>query len=402
MIEEKEKQNSDSALKTADRRLPAGTQTWVEVDLEALTENYRALTSLLAPPGLEKSHFPAGNPRVIPVVKANAYGHGMIPVAHALAAAGATMLAVFFVDEGVKLREAGISQDILVLGTSWRGQETAAIQNRLILTVDRLECIRSLEIAAKSLSAPIPVHVKVDTGMARLGVRWNSMESMLKALGSTKGICLKGVFSHLSSAEENDSAFTLEQIRRFEHSLSAIRESGLECGEIHFANSAGLLYFDALQHWSARTGIALYGYHPDPGRSPVKLRPALSLKSRIGPIRSLEAGEPVGYNRRFQASRRMQLATLCIGYADGFNRGLSNRGCVIIQDKLAPVVGTVSMDMIAVDLTDLPEAKEGDEVIVLGSSAHCRVTADDWAAILQTIPYEILCAISKRIPRIYV
>jgi len=402
MIEENVKQDTERSLPTADCRLPIGRPTWVEVDLKALAENYRVLASLLSPADINKHRFQTRNPRIIPVIKANAYGHGMIPVAHALAAAGATMFAVFFVDEGVQLREAGISQEILVLGTSWVGQEKTAIQNRLILTVDTPECVRSLEIAAKSLSTSIPVHVKVDTGMARLGVRWDSMESLLNALRNAKSVCLKGVFSHLSSAEESDGAFTLEQIQRFEHSLSAIQESGLECGEIHFANSAGVLYFEALQHWSARVGIAIYGYHPNPRLAPIKLRPALCLKSRIGPIRSIETGEPVGYNRKYHASRRTRLTTLCVGYADGFNRRLGNRSSVIIQDKLAPVIGAVSMDMIAVDLTDLPEVREGDEAIVLGSSAHCRVMADDWADILETVPYEVLCAIATRVPRIYV
>ncbi len=395
-------ETDDWRLATGDWRLETGRPTWVEVDLNTLAENYRAITALLAPSDVPKPHFQTRNPRIIPVIKADAYGHGMVPVARALAAAGATMFGVFFLDEAVQLREAGISQEILVMGTSWVGQELAAIENRLTLTVDTVECIRSLESATRSRSASIPVHLKVDTGMARLGVRWNSMESLLHALRNAKGICLKGVFSHLSSAEESDTAFTQKQIRRFEHSLSAVHESGLECGEIHFANSAGLLYFDSLQHWSARTGIALYGYYPDPRRTPIALKPALSLKSRVGAIRSIEAGEPVGYNRKYHAARNMRLTTLCIGYADGFNRGLGNHSSVIIRDKLAPVIGAVSMDMIAVDLTDLPEVSEGDEVIILGSSAHCRVAADDWAGTLKTVPYEVLCAIAARIPRIYV
>ncbi len=402
MIEEKLKPDTGCSLQTADCRLQTGRPTWAEVDLTALAENYKALTSRLTPADVPKPRFLTRSPRIIPVIKADAYGHGMIPVARALAAAGATMFAVFFVDEGVQLREAGITQEILVMGTSWAGQEATAIQNRLTLTVDTPECVRSLEVAAKSMAASIPVHVKVDTGMARLGVRWDSMEPMLHAFGNAKNISLKGVFSHLSSAEESDRAFTLEQIRRFDHALSAIRQAGLDCGEIHFANSAGLLYFEALQHWSARVGLAIYGYHPDPRRIPIKLRPALCLKSRVGSIRSIEAGDPVGYNRKYHATRKMRFTTLCVGYADGFNRRLGNRGSVIIQDKLAPVIGAVSMDMIGVDLTDLPEVGEGDEAIVLGSSAHCRVTANDWADILETVPYEVLCGIATRIPRIYV
>jgi alanine racemase len=371
----------------ADGLFPASRPTWAEVDLEALADNYRALTSLPAP-------------RVIPVIKADAYGHGMIPVARALVSAGARMLAAGIVEEGVGLRRAGISEEILVLGTSWRGQERAALENRLTLSVDTPESVRRLEAA--DAHPPASVHIKVDTGMARLGVRWDRMGPLLDAVRSARHVRLTGVFSHLSSADESDPAVTLEQTRRFEHSLGTIRESGLDCGEIHFANSAGLLYHQPLRRWSARAGIALYGYCADSGRSPVKLRPVLCLKTRVGPIRSLEAGEPIGYNRRYFAPRPSLVTTLPVGYADGFNRRLGNRGRVIIEDKWAPVVGAVSMDMIAVDLTDLPEVREGDEVILLGSSAHCRMTADEWADLLGTIPYEVLCAVAPRIPRIYV
>jgi alanine racemase len=383
---------ADCPLPTADCQL-RGRQTWAEIDLQALVENYRALTSLLIPP--------AGNSKVIPVIKADAYGHGMVPVARALAAAGASMFAVGIVKEGICLREAGISQDILVLGTAWSGQETEAIQNRLTLAVDAPEYVRCLESAGKNEAASVSVHIKVDTGMARLGVRWDAMEPLLSAVKRTDRVCVKGIFSHLSSADECDPAFTLEQIRRFESSLSAIQESGLRPGEIHFANSAGFLRYEHLRRWSARAGIAIYGYPPDSQHPPVKLRPVLGLKTRIGPIRSLRAGEPIGYNRKYHASRDARVATLPVGYADGFSRRLGNRGRVIIQDKWAPVIGAVSMDMIAVDLTDLPEVGEGNEVILLGSSAHCRMMADEWASLLDTIPYEVLCGIASRVPRIY-
>jgi alanine racemase len=390
-IEEQDIKNSPAS---DDYRLTAGRQTWAEVDLQALVENFRTLTSLLS--------MSSSAPRVIPVIKAEAYGHGMIPIARALSSAGATMFAVGTVEEGVRLRQAGISQEILALGTTWMGQEAEALQNRLTLAIDSPECVRRLEIAQKNLSASARVHLKVDTGMARLGVPWNRMESLLNAVRQASHVCMKGVFSHLSSADESDPAFTLEQIRRFERSLSMVDESGLDPGEIHFANSAGILYHERLRSWSARVGIALYGYPQDSQRSPVKLRPALTLKTRVGPIRMLAAGEPIGYNRRYVASRNTRVTTLPVGYADGFSRRLGNRGKVIIQDRWAPVIGAVSMDMIAADLTDMPEVREGDEVILMGSSAHCRMTADEWAGILETIPYEVLCGIAPRVPRIYV
>jgi alanine racemase len=402
MLREKEESSGNCAPSTADCRLPTGRQTWAEVDLQAIAENYKTLTSLMVPIPADNAPCSIGNPRIIPVIKADAYGHGMIPVARALADAGASVFAVGTVDEGLRLRQAGISQEILVMGTNWAGQETAAIENSLTLAVDTSQCVRCLEIAARGLATSVPIHVKVDTGMARLGVRWNSMEPLLNAVREARSVCLKGVFSHLSSADETDPEFTLEQIRRFERSLSMVRESHLDCGEIHLANSAGLLFFEQVRRWSARPGIALYGYSPNPMRSSLRLIPALRLKTRIGTIRSLGAGEPIGYNRRYIASRNSRVTTLPIGYADGFSRRLGNRGKVIIQDRWAPVIGAVSMDMITVDLTDLPEVREGDEVILLGSSTHCRMTAGDWADILETIPYEVLCGIAQRVPRIYI
>jgi alanine racemase len=385
---------ADCRLSTAHSALPAGRQTWAEVDLQAVVENFRALTSLLSPS--------RSTPRVIPVVKADAYGHGMIPVARALAAEGVAAFAVGSVDEGIQLRQAGVSQETVVLETTWAGQETAALQNRLTLAVDTPECVHRLDMAARDLAAPALIHVKVDTGMARLGVLWNAMEPLLTAVRQANRLCLAGVFSHLSSADESDPSYTLEQIRRFEHSLSVIQKSGFDPGEIHFANSAGILFHESLRRWSARTGIALYGYPPNSRSSPVKLRPALSLKTRLGPIRPLAKGEPIGYNRRYIAPRDALVTTLPVGYADGFSRRLGNRGRVIIQGNWAPVIGAVSMDMIAVDLTDLPEVREGDEVILLGSSSNCRMTADEWAELLETIPYEILCGIASRVPRIYI
>jgi alanine racemase len=397
LIEKIEEGEVKKQIPTADCRLPEGRQTWAEVDLDALAKNYRTLDSLLSGSRSSAIH----RPRIIPVIKAHAYGHGMIPVAHALADAGATVFAVGVVEEGTTLRQAGISQEILVLGTAWRGQEANALRHQLTLAVDAPESVHRLESAAAGGAVSIPVHIKVDTGMSRLGVRWDLMEPLLHSLRLSNRVSLAGTFSHLSSADERDPGFTLEQIRRFECALDIIRKSGLNPGEIHFANSAGLLFYERLRQWSARIGIALYGYSPDSQRSPVELWPILSLKTKIAFIRMLEAGEPLGYNRRFTASRKTRIAVLPLGYADGFNRRLSGGSRVIVQDKWAEVVGAVSMDMITVDITNLPDVQIGDEAIILGSSAHCSICAADWAEQLETIPYEILCGIAPRVPRIY-
>jgi alanine racemase len=326
----------------------------------------------------------------------------MVPVARSLADAGVTLFGVGLVEEGIALRQAGISREILVFGTSWAGLEKAAIQNDLMLAVDTPESVRCLEKTAGEMAASVSIHAKVDTGMARLGVRWDAVEPLLASIKKASRVRLKGVFSHLSSADEKDPAYTNEQAGRFERALASVREAGLETGEIHFANSAGLLFHERFRQWSVRSGIAIYGYSPGPQRSPVKLSPVLSLKTMIGPIRFLPAGEPIGYGRRSATAKPTRLAILPIGYADGFSRRFSaGRGKVIIRDTWAEVLGNVSMDMTAVDLTNSPDVREGDEVVLLGSSPHCRMEAIEWADMLETIPYEVLCGIATRIPRIY-
>ena len=395
--------------------------TWAEVDLTALTDNYRALCTLLAPPdsncGLRiadceleaesesaicNMQYAIRNPRLIPVIKANAYGHGAVPVARALSVAGATAFAVALVEEAIELREAGIGAEILVLEGAWPGQEAEVVRHRLTAAVHSPDVVRHLDREARSAPQPACVHIKVDTGMSRLGAAWDELDELLGALQASAGLRVTGVFSHLACAEEDDGSYTQEQIRRFGHALARIQQAGFPAGEIHFANSAGLLYCPQLRSVGARPGIALYGYPPSPSRCTVSLRPVLTLKTRIGRIHTIHAGESAGYNRRFIAARETRAATLPIGYADGYARRLTGLGRVILHDRWAPVLGAVSMDMIIVDITDVPEASVEDEVILLGSTPECRMDAADLAVLLQTIPYEVLCGISPRVPRVYV
>ncbi len=370
--------------------MPERRQTWAEIDLGALKANYAALRALAPAP-----------PEVVPVVKAEAYGHGAGPVARALAEAGAAVFAVGAVEEGVALRRAGVAQDILVLSTTWSGQEPLALEHRLILAIDAPQSVAALDAAAREKGLQAPVHVKIDTGMGRLGVRGDLLGPLLDALRRAGRVVPDGVFTHLARADEADPAFTEVQTRRFEAALAALGERGLRPRRVHCANSAGLLYHPALRKWGARAGIALYGYAPGPLPPPVELRPVLSLQTRVGPVRRIPAGEPVGYGGRFVASRPTCYATLPIGYADGLPRGLSGNCRAIVSGRLVAVIGTISMDMVAVDLTDLPEAREGDVATLLGAGGGASLTAQAWAGPLGTIPYEILCGISWRVPRLY-
>ena len=235
--------------------------------------------------------------------------------------------------------------------------------------------------------------------MARLGVRWDSMGPVLRSLAGSPELRVAGTFTHFASADESDPAHTLEQISRFESALAQMRGAGIDPAEVHLSNSAGLLCFPGTRCCSARPGIALYGYPPAPDRCPLQLRPALTLKSRVGRIHRLNTGESIGYNGRFVAQRPTVAATLPIGYADGYRRGLTGKGRVLIRGCLVPVLGTISMDMIVIDITNVPEAVEGDEVVLLGP--HDSLTAEDWAGDLGTISYEVLCGLSNRVPRTY-
>ncbi len=373
-----------------------GRPTWAEIDLGALARNYRTLEALVRPGGIGRSW-----PRLIPVIKANAYGHGAVEVARTLMAAGAEAFAVAIVEEGIQLRDAGIHAEILVLEGVWPGQEPQAAAYGLTPTFFSPRAAHAMELEAAARAVRMAVHIKIDTGMNRLGAPWNGLGPLLETLKSAPHLRLTGAFTHLACAEEEDQTFTQEQTARFLCALSAVRDAGLDPGEIHAANSAGLLYSRELRAWSARPGIALYGYPPARGPRPEGFEPVLSLKTRIGHVHTVETGESIGYNRRFTAARRMRVATLPAGYADGFRRSLSGKSKVIVRNRCAEVLGTISMDMAVIDVTDIPEAQEGDEVILLGRSPSHKLDADDWADLLGTIPYEVLCGISPRVPRVY-
>jgi alanine racemase len=377
----------------------AGRPTWAEVDLGALRRNYRALKARLG--GSPDSQLAMEHPRLIPVIKADAYGHGAVPVANALATEGASAFAVAIVEEAVVLRRAGIGGQILVLEGAWPGQEPEVVEHGLEAAVFSPEALTRLDVEARRRRREVRVHIKVDTGMARLGIAWDRIGVLLSQLQRARHAKIAGVFSHLACAEEADSSFTTEQLRRFRSALAAVRASGFDPGEIHLANSAGLLYVDSLSASSARAGIALYGYPPAPERCPLALERVLTWKTRLGRLHSIQPGESVGYNRRFRASRVTRAATLPVGYADGYRRSLSGQGRVIVRDRWADVLGAVSMDLIVVDVTGIPDVREGEEAVLLGETNSCRFDAESWATLLGTIPYEVLCCISPRVPRIY-
>jgi len=359
--------------------------TVVEIHLPSLRHNLQEVTRRV------------GTAAVLAVVKANAYGHGAVPVSRALLAAGAHQLGVATVEEGLELRDAGMTAPILVMGgvhdipTLQRSALTPVLPSR-----DAVEAAARL---AAPQPAPLRVHLKIDTGMGRLGLAPDEALALLRS-GWPPNLHLEGVMSHLASADEPDGRETEQQLARFRAFLDAIRSAGLPVPTAHIANSAAILKYPSSHLDLVRPGLMLYGYASGPTPS-ADLRPALTWKSRVIQIKKVEKGQPVSYGGTFVASRPSTLAVLPVGYADGYSRALSNKGHVLIGGQPAPVVGRVCMDLTVVDVTDHPAVRPGDEAVLLGQQGAAAITADDLAAWQDTISYEVLCRIGPRVTRVY-
>jgi alanine racemase len=375
---------------------------WAEISLSALAENYHAVAR----------HLGSG---VTPccVIKCDAYGHGVIESARALEDAGALWLGVTSTEEGIAVREAGVQLPILVMTGFWRGEEEALLVHRLTPAIATAEHVEALEAAAVAVACrhKVSVHLKVDTGMSRLGVSLDDLPALAARIAASPVVELQGVFSHLSESEVLDSPVAEHQRMEFERAIALLAAAGLHPQYRHLANTAAVAARPETWNNMARPGLALYGYNlvcersgqgPDAVQPDLPVRPVLTWKTRIIALRSIPTGTAVGYNQRWHAARPTRLAVIPVGYGDGFNRQLSNQGQVIISDHYAPIVGNVSMDLTMIDVTDIPEGALGDEVLLIGRSPHCTVGADDMARLAHTIPYEILCGLSPRVPRCYV
>ena len=359
--------------------------SWVETDLAALRHNYYQARNRIAP----KS-------RVLGVVKSDAYGHGMIPVAKELELCGADFLAVSKFWEAEQLRAAGINLPVVVL----LGVEPEEMKDAIRLGVRpvlfRMDQARLLSQAACSLDAPARVHLKVDTGMGRLGVPHARVEAFLAELLALPGIELEGILSHFADADESDKSFCEYQIANFVKTVERASSKGFSVPFCHISNSAGVIDLPQAHFHVVRPGIMLYGSPPSGEPSPgVDLRPVMTFKSRIIQLKEVEAGQPIGYGRTFHTRRKSRIATIPVGYDDGYFRALSNKGQVLIEGRRAPAVGRVSMNMITADVTEIPEAKEDGEVVLLGAQGSERITAEEIAKLCGTISYEVYCAMGK-------
>ena len=367
---------------------------WAEIDLDAIRHNVAVVRSRLDGAAL------------CAVVKADAYGHGAVPVAAAMLEAGADGLAVAIVDEGVELRQAEITAPILLLSEPPAEIMGAAIAAVLTPTLTTLEGVAAAGEAARRFGGQIPVHVKVDTGMHRMGVEIEGLATLLEAISEYKQLVVEGLWTHLAVADEDGEEsveFTRRQLERFDEAVALAAGMGLRPPVLHVANSAGTLAVAGAQRQMVRCGIVLYGELPttavEQAAAGIRLRPAMTIKAAVTAVRRLEAGERPSYGRRRALPVAGTVATVPIGYADGYPRALFDAGQeVLIRGRRFPLAGSVTMDQIVVDV-DGAEVEVGDEVVLLGSQGDERITVGEWADRLGTIPYEVLCGIGPRLPR---
>lgn len=370
---------------------------YVEVDLGAIRYNVRVMLEHLSP-----------GTKLMAVVKADAYGHGAVPVAKAALSQGAQALAVAIPEEGVQLREAGIKAPILVLGGIEPDAADAVVRNGLIQTVFDTRVLAALSAAAEKYGRPAQVHIKLDTGMSRIGVRDEAqVRALTKAIVSDRRLCLCGAFTHFATADADDAASveaTHRQMERFNALCAAIREEAPQAQlTLHCCNSAGIFRYPQAHADMARGGITLYGCPPSPGIAGIPpLKPALRWVTCGVLVKDLPEGASVSYGATFTAEKPMRVMTVPVGYADGYRRALSNGvGSVLVRGRRAKVLGRVCMDQIMVDVSDIPDAQAGDEVVLLGRQGDDEITAQEMADWLLTISYEVLLAPSVRVPRVY-
>ena len=368
--------------------------TFAEINLDNLAFNYHSVRKFVGP-GVD----------LMAVVKADAYGHGAVQCAARLEAEGVDWFAVATAEEGIELREAGIKNPMLVLGGFWPGQEIAILNFRLTPVIFRIDQARSIAEAARHQETSAMVHVKIDTGMGRVGVRLDDVDEFAAQLSTVKNLKMEGLMTHFAVADDPDAtAFTNYQISNFNSAVETFNSHGHQPKYLDMANSPGAVVHPLSRGRLVRIGGLLYGLGGDvlPAGFPhPELKPVMTIKSKIAQLKTIRRGESVGYGRTWTAGRETVVATIPIGYHDGLPRAVSNKGSFLINGKAAPVIGRVSMDWTTIDVTDVPGAAVFDDVTIIGESGAEFLKAEDLAALAGTISYEITCGISQRIPRRY-
>jgi len=377
-----------------------GRPIWAEVSLKAIAKNLAVIRRHIGP-----------KPKILAVVKANAYGLGAVPVSKALAKAGADRFGVTCQNEGIELRDAGIRKPILVLTGFWPGEEKSFIRHGLTPTVTRLEDVKNLERAAKAarVKSALRFHLKINTGMNRLGLPAEQIDAFASALADCRHIEIEGTFTHFASAEDFSAQQTDDQEAAFHRSLDRLRALRVSPGIVHMANSGAICARPSTWADMVRPGAILYGYYqsfdpPQKGqevRERLPVEPSLSLRARIISLRDLPAGQPVGYSAKFVTTRPSRIAVINAGYADGILRQRTNHGCALVRGRGVPLVGTISMDLTTLDVTDVPDVALGDIVTIYGRDGQAEIRVSDVAREIGTVTSDLLCALGRRVPRYY-
>jgi alanine racemase len=370
-------------------------RAWIEIDLDALASNVRNVKAKLSP-----------NTQFMAVVKADAYGHGAVTVARTALRAGATWLGVATIPEGIELREAGVKAPILLLGATNTPEQVRAIAEwKLQPTLCTLK--QAMVFAETMAGLPnhgaLPVHLKIDTGMSRLGVPWQQATELAQWVVRSPQLYLASVYSHLATADSPDPAIMNQQHTRFKAAIAHLQEAGIHPPFLHLSNSAAALTDTSLHYDLVRVGLGTYGLYPAPHlQDRVSLRPVLQVKARITQVKTVPPQTGISYGHKFITDREMAIATVGIGYADGIPRNLSNHMQVLLRGQRVPQVGAITMDQLMLDVSQIPNVQEGEVVTILGHEGQQVISADDWAETLGTISWEILCGFKHRLPRLAV
>lgn len=361
--------------------------TWAAIDLDAFERNLAAVAGILP----ERS-------RLIAVLKADGYGHGAVELAKRCRPELVAMIATALLEESLELRSAGIRLPLLVLGSVKPAQIETAVENDLHLGVVGPEELAS--ICAFGRTRDVTIHLKLDSGMGRMGVIESDLPAVIDMLRASPRVHVAAIYTHFADADDPGDAHTDAQIATFKRIVDGLRERGIDAPLRHLSNSAGTMRRLVNAGDWVRVGLSLYGAEPLIGVES-KLEPVMRWRTEIVRLKELPAGSTVGYGSTFRTTRRTRIATLPVGYADGYNRMLSNRGEVLVRGRRAPVVGRVSMDLVTIDVTDIHDAGVGDEVVLLGPQGNDAITVEEIAEIIGTISYEVFCAVSARVPRVY-
>ncbi|MBQ2754991.1 MAG: alanine racemase [Clostridia bacterium] len=366
-------------------------RTWCEVNLDTIYENF-----------IKYRNFVGKDTKIMAVIKADAYGHGAIPCAEKLQ--GVTdYFAVAFADEAIDLRENNITAPILILGYSPKTTAKTIVENDITATVYDVDCAKELSKEAKKQGKTAKIHIKIDTGMSRIGFIWDSPETIkqITEISKLENIETEGIFTHFATADEEDCTFTNLQFRRFMSIVNTLEKSGVKFKIKHCCNSAGAMRFPDMHLDMVRIGIGLYGCYPSEFNYNLDLAPAMSMKTRVVNVKTVKKGDSVSYGATFTAKEDMKVATISVGYADGYLRTLSDKASVLVNGKYAKILGRICMDLCMIDVSDVNNISVGDEVLLFGTKDDGILPVSQLASISETISYEILCGMAKRVPRIY-